>query len=262
MVRRGIVSSRTTAQQLVAGGTVLVAGAVAERTSRLVAPGEAIVISGPPPPFVSRGGEKLVAALEAFALDVSGLRALDAGASTGGFTDCLLKRGALQVVAVDVGRGQLHERLRSDRRVVVMERTNVRDLRPEGVPGAPFPLVTADLSFISLVTVGPALLGLAAPGADMVLLIKPQFEAGRKAVSKGKGVVRDPEVRAAALHRVISALEEQGAAMMGVMVSPLRGADGNIEFLARFKAHRPAPAEPVTARLERLRPQPGDPAGW
>src|SRR4051812_18567969 len=157
----------------------------------MVDPGEAVEVLGPSPRFVSRGGEKLDAALERFAIDVTGLRALDAGASTGGFTDCLLQRGAAHVVAVDVGYGQLHERLRADPRVTVAERTNIRafELDP------PADVVVADLSFISLGAVAPALVGAnARVGADVVVLVKPQFEAGRAEVSKGHGVVREPDV--------------------------------------------------------------------
>ena len=156
-----------------------------------MAAGDAIVLQGPPPRFVSRGGEKLVAALEHFTIDVAGRRALDAGASTGGFTDCLLQRGAASVVAVDVGRGQLHQRLLADDRVCSFERTNIRSLALDAVGGVRFDVVVADLSFISLRTVAePLLERLAAPGADVVLLIKPQFEAGR---SSGLGRPRgDP----------------------------------------------------------------------
>ena len=219
---------------VVSEGNVLVGGAPAEKPSRLVAPNEPVVVLGPPPRFVSRGGEKLAAALDHFAIDVTGRRALDAGASTGGFTDCLLQRGATHVFAVDVGHGQLHERLRADSRVTVLERTDIRrlslDLAAE--------VVVADLSFISLSSVAEALLGAnAAPHADVVVLVKPQFEAGRVEASKKKGVIRDPAVWHRALQGVRSALEAHGAAMMGAMVSPLTGAAGNVEFLAHLEAH-------------------------
>jgi len=199
-----------------------------------------VLVAGDPPRFVSRGGEKLDAALDRFAVDPAGVRALDAGASTGGFTDCLLQRGAARVVAVDVGHGQLHERLRADPRVEVHERRNVRDLAP-GDLGAPFPLVVADLSFISLRAVLPHLLGQAAPGADLVLLVKPQFEAGRDEASRGRGVIRDPEVWRRVLEEVVVALRGYGAAIMGAMPSPITGADGNVEFLLHARA---APADP------------------
>jgi 23S rRNA (cytidine1920-2'-O)/16S rRNA (cytidine1409-2'-O)-methyltransferase len=207
----------------------------------MVAPHEPVLLTGDGPRFVGRGGEKLDGALDRFAVPVEGRRALDAGASTGGFTDCLLQRGAAEVVAVDVGYGQLHERLREDQRVVVRERTNVRDLAP-GDLGAPFPLVVADLSFISLRAVAPALVGLAAPGADLVWLVKPQFEAGREEAARGRGVVRDPQVWRRVLGEVGAALGGLGAAIMGVMASPLRGADGNVEFLLHARtAASPGP---------------------
>ena len=234
-MRRGLAPSRTHAQADIAAGRVTVGGAPADKAARLVAPGEPIELLGPGPRFVGRGGEKLDAALTRFAVAVDGRRALDLGASTGGFTDCLLQRGASEVVAVDVGYGQLHERLRADDRVVVRERTNVRDLEPGDV-GAPVPLVVADLSFISLRTVLPALLGLAAPGADLVLLVKPQFEAGREEAAKGRGVIRDPEVHRRVVDEVASAAVSQGAAMMGVMPSPITGAEGNQEFLLHCRA--------------------------
>ncbi len=219
---------------------MLVAGAPARKPARLVAAAEPIELLGPPPRFVSRGGEKLDAALETFGVDVAGRRALDAGASTGGFSDCLLQRGAASVTAVDVGYGQIHERLRADPRVRVLERTNVRHF----VADVAFDLVVADLSFISLVTVAPALLGEnAAPGADVVVLVKPQFEAGRAEVSRGRGVVRDPAVWRRVLARVRVALEGREAAMMGAMVSPLTGADGNVEFLVHLRAHCTGPLE-------------------
>ena len=175
---------------------------------------------------MSRGGLKLEPALEAFELSVVGLRALDVGASTGGFTDCLLQRGAAHVVALDVGHGQLHERLRADGRVTVRERCNVRRMTPADL-GERFPLVVADLSFISLTTVAPSLTDLAAPGADVVALIKPQFEAGRVEASRGRGVIRDPAVWRTAVRRVRDAFEAGGAAMIGLMASPVTGADGS-----------------------------------
>ena len=243
------MATREQAQDAIAAGSVLVGGAPATRSARLVAPGEPLQVLGPPPRFVGRGGLKLDAALDRFGVNVSGRCALDAGASTGGFTDCLLQRGAATVVAVDVGHGQLHERLRADPRVQVLERTNVRHLTLDAVGGVPFPVITADLSFISLATVAPVLVdALAAEGADVVVLVKPQFEAGRIEASKGGGVIRDPAVWLDVLQRTRSALEQEGAAMMGVMVSPLLGADGNVEFLAHVRAHaRPgaAPASPV-----------------
>jgi 23S rRNA (cytidine1920-2'-O)/16S rRNA (cytidine1409-2'-O)-methyltransferase len=223
----------------VADGRVLVAGAPADKPARMVGAGQPIVVTGPGPRYVSRGGEKLEAALDHFGVEVAGRRALDVGASTGGFTDCLLQRGATAVVAVDVGRAQLHERLVNDARVDHRERTDIRRLTLDAVGGCPFELVVADLSFISLRTVAPVILGrLAAAGADVVVLIKPQFEAGRHQVSAGRGVVRDPLVWSEVLETVCTALIGHGAAMMGVMVSPLTGGDGNVEFLAHVVAHQ------------------------
>lgn len=184
----------------------------------------------PAPRFVSRGGVKLDAALGRFGIDVDGASALDAGASTGGFTDCLLQRGADEVVAVDVGYGQLHERLTTDRRVRNVERTNIRDLVPAAV-GAPFDIVVADLSFISLASVIDGLLGLCRPQGVVVMLVKPQFEAHRAEAAKGQGVVTDPAVWRRVLHDVITAVHARGAVIMGVMVSPITGAEGNVEFL-------------------------------
>jgi 23S rRNA (cytidine1920-2'-O)/16S rRNA (cytidine1409-2'-O)-methyltransferase len=219
-------------------------GAPATKPARLVAPGEALVVHGPPPRFVGRGGEKLEAALARFGVDVAGRRAVDLGASTGGFTDCLLQRGAASVVAVDVGYGQLHERLRADPRVDVRERTNARDLGPDDLDG-PADVLVGDLSFISLRTVAPAAVGLVRPNADLVLLVKPQFEAGRQEAAKGRGVISDPDVWRRVLEEVSGALEAAGAAIMGAMASPLTGADGNVEFLlhARTAATPMAPEQ-------------------
>jgi 23S rRNA (cytidine1920-2'-O)/16S rRNA (cytidine1409-2'-O)-methyltransferase len=230
LVRRGLAPSREQAQTLIAADRVIVGGSPARKASRQVAPDEPVVVLGPPPRFVGRGGEKLAAALAEFGVPVAGRRALDAGASTGGFTDCLLQAGAASVVAVDVGRGQLHARLRADPRVEVRERTDIRRLDPAEA-GAPFGIVVADLSFISLRAVLDALVGLGAEGTDWVLLVKPQFEAGRVEVSRGRGVIRDPSVRERALGEVSAAIRARGLGIMGVMTSPITGADGNVEYL-------------------------------
>lgn len=229
-MRRGLVTSRDRAQEAIDAGRVVVGGAPAEKASRLVDAGEPIRLIGPGPRFVSRGGDKLDAALDAFQVDVTGKRVLDAGASTGGFTDCVLQRGAAHVEAVDVGRGQLHERLRADGRVSVHERTNLRTVDPDLIGGL-VDLVVGDLSFISLRTVADNLLAACRPGGDLVLLVKPQFEAGREEASRGRGVITDPTVWHRTLFEVGTALEQRRAAIMGVMVSPLRGAEGNVEFL-------------------------------
>ena len=251
------MESRVQARAAIDAGLVVVGGSPADKPTRMVAPDEAVVVLGPPARFVSRGGEKLDAALDRFEIDVTGRRALDAGASTGGFTDCLLQRGARTVYAVDVGHGQLDPRLRRDPRVHVLERVNVRTLTVEQLDvGAepafePCTIVTADLSFISLVTVTPVLCGpLAAPDADLVLLVKPQFEAGRAEASRGKGVIRDPLVWHAVLERVTSALTGAGTGIMGAMVSPLTGPAGNVEFL--LHARRGVVARGQNARADRL----------
>lgn len=219
---------------------------VATKAARLVAPAEPVVLAGPPPRFVSRGGEKLAAALDQFAIAVTGRTVLDAGSSTGGFTDCLLQAGATRVIAVDVGRNQLHERLRGDPRVHSLERTDIRRLEPAAI-GGPHPLVVADLSFISLRSVLDALVAHAAPGADLVLLVKPQFEVGRVEASRGRGVVTDPALWAETLCAVRSALAVRRAAIMGAMASPLRGTEGNVEFLVHVAAPGGAvPAHTVT----------------
>ena len=243
LVRRRLAVSREHARSLVEDGAVLVSGATADKPSRLVDSAEPVVVSGPGRRFVSRGGEKLEAALSAFGVDPAGHRALDAGASTGGFTDCLLQRGAICVVAVDVGYGQLDPRLRADPRVTAVERTNIRHLDLAAV-GGPFDLVVGDLSFISLSSVAPVLAReLAAPGADLVLLVKPQFEAGREEVRRGSGVVRDPAVRRQAIGRAASALVGAGATIMGAMASPLVGPAGNAEFFLHARAHEAAQAD-------------------
>ncbi len=230
LVRRGLVTSRERAREVIGSGTVTVNGAPAAKASRLVAPDEAISVGSPPPRFVGRGGEKLAGAIDRFAVDLNGCRVLDAGASTGGFTDCALQLGASSVVAVDVGRGQLHQRLRTDPRVEVHERTNIRHSQPGDFGPRP-DVVVADLSFISLRTVAPALLNLAAPGAELIWLVKPQFEAGRSEAARGSGVIGDPEVWRRVLEEVGAAIQSLGATIMEFMPSPIRGADGNVEFL-------------------------------
>jgi 23S rRNA (cytidine1920-2'-O)/16S rRNA (cytidine1409-2'-O)-methyltransferase len=230
LVRRGLAPSRAQAQALLAAAAVTVSGAPTTKADRLVDPGEPIEVAGPPPRFVSRGGEKLDAALDAFAIDPAGRRCLDVGASTGGFSDCLLQRGAAHVWAVDVGRNQLHERLRADARVTARDGWHARDLTPARTGGR-FDLVVADLSFISLRPLAATLVAMAAPGADLVVLVKPQFEAGRAEAAKGKGVIRDPAVRARVVDDVTEAFAAGGAITGGTITSPITGGDGNVEFL-------------------------------
>ena len=234
LVRRGLAGSRAEAQEAVQAGHVTVRGAPATKSTTLVGTDEALVVGGPARPFVSRGGEKLAVALDAFAIDPTGRDCLDAGASTGGFTDCLLQRGARHVVALDVGYGQLAWKIRTDPRVTVMEKTNVRDLRPDLLPYRPS-LLTADLSFISLGLVMKALLEVTEPAADLVLLIKPQFEAEREQVERG-GVIRDPNVWRRVIEEVAVKAREAGAGTAGLIVSPLTGPAGNVEFLLHAKA--------------------------
>lgn len=237
-MRRGLAPSRQRARALVDAHRVRVNGTYADKVARLVDRGDAIEIEGEGPPFVSRGGEKLAGALDAFAVDPTGLRCLDAGASTGGFTDCLLQRGAAEVVAVDVGYGQLHESLVGDHRVRNMERTNIRHTSVDDIGGA-VDLVVGDLSFISLRLVLGPLVALARPGASLVLLVKPQFEAGRQEVSRGSGVIRDPAVWRRVLEEVADAGDVAGAGVVDATVSPIRGGNGNVEFLYRFVVGAP-----------------------
>lgn len=224
------MTSRTEAAGAIDARRVLVNGAMAEKASRLVDPGDAVVVTGPPPRFVSRGGDKLDAALDAFAIDVAGLEALDAGASTGGFTDCLLQRGAAHVVALDVGHGQLHPRIRDDGRVRVVERFNVRSLVPADL-AVPPAVIVGDLSFISLTKVIPVLTAVVAPRGHLVLLVKPQFEAGRHEVSKGHGIITDPAIHERVRAEVAACLTAHGCTVVDWCDSPITGSDGNREFL-------------------------------
>jgi len=234
LVRRGLSPSREAAVEAVHGGLVLVSGSLATKPSRLVAPAEPIELKLPARRWASRGGDKLAPALERLGVPVAGRRCLDAGASTGGFTHVLLERGAAEVVAVDVGRGQLDARLRQDPRVRVHDGVNVRALTPE-LTGGTVDLTVADLSFISLRLALPALLAATARDGDLVLLVKPQFEAGREAVRRG-GVVRDPAAWAGAVRAVADAATGQGLGVAGVCPSPLPGPAGNVEFFLHLRA--------------------------
>jgi 23S rRNA (cytidine1920-2'-O)/16S rRNA (cytidine1409-2'-O)-methyltransferase len=254
LVRRGLAASRTEAAEAIRRGSVTVAGRPAFKASALVAPAQPIEVDGSARPFVSRGGEKLAGALDRLGVVPSGRDCLDAGASTGGFTDVLLKRGASRVIAVDVGYGQLAWDLRTDPRVVVLERTNVRSLRPEELPFRP-DLVVADLSFISLRAALPALAAVATADAEFVVLVKPQFEAGHEDVGKG-GVVRDPAVWRRVLEAVAERCDELGLGPAGAGVSPLLGPAGNVEFFLLARAGRqggPLDLETLTREAEALR---------
>jgi 23S rRNA (cytidine1920-2'-O)/16S rRNA (cytidine1409-2'-O)-methyltransferase len=234
LVDRGLAPSRERAQRLILAGEVLVGDRPAGKPGSLVPPDASIRMRAPASDFVSRGGEKLAGALNAFAIDVGGLVALDVGASTGGFTDCLLRRGARRVIALDVGYGQLAWSLRQDPRVVVLERTNARHLTPAVLPEPP-DLATIDVSFISLTLVLGAVSQVLRPHASLLAMVKPQFEAGRGQVGKG-GVVRDPAVRAAAVARVRDAAAALGLHVRGEADAVLPGPKGNREvflWLAR-----------------------------
>ena len=234
LVERGLVASRERARRLVRTGDVLVGERPVTKPGAEVAADAEVRLRGGDSPYVSRGGEKLAGALDAFGLAVRDLVALDVGASTGGFTDCLLERGARRVIALDVGYGQLAWKLRQDSRVVVIERTNARRLTPAMLPEAP-ELAVVDVSFISLATVLPAIAGVLTPGGTIVALVKPQFEVGRGRVGKG-GVVRDPALRAEAVASVRAAAARLGLAVKGEAESILPGPKGNREvfvWLAR-----------------------------
>jgi 23S rRNA (cytidine1920-2'-O)/16S rRNA (cytidine1409-2'-O)-methyltransferase len=245
LVRRGLARSREQAGELVAAGRVSVSGRPAAKAATQVDPADPILVEqdDDDPGYASRGGHKLAGALEAFAaadepLSVQGRDCLDAGASTGGFTDVLLRRGAARVIAVDVGYGQLVWKLQQDERVTVLDRTNVRELTPEQLPYRPG-LVVGDLSFISLRLVLPALVACAETGADLVLMVKPQFEVGRDRLGSG-GVVRDPALRAQAVRDVAEAAARLGHGVLGVVASPLPGPSGNVEYFLWLRYGAPA----------------------
>jgi 23S rRNA (cytidine1920-2'-O)/16S rRNA (cytidine1409-2'-O)-methyltransferase len=233
LTERGLAPSRARAQALILAGKVRLRGEVESKAGTQVEPDAPIEISEPDHPWVSRGALKLVAALDEFEISPDGLDCLDIGASTGGFTDVLLERGARQVVAVDVGRGQLDWRLRNDPRVVVMEGVNARHLDTVDLPYSAA-LATIDVSFISLRLVVPALLPHLIAGAWLVCLVKPQFEAGRDQVGKG-GIVRDEAIRRQAIDNTVAALVDLGLESVGVIPSPIRGQKGNLEELAVFR---------------------------
>ncbi len=229
LVDLGLVETRSRAQALIMAGDVIVDDHAIKKAGDLVSPDATIRLRGEALPFVSRGGLKLQHALDHFAIEVRDRLALDVGASTGGFTDCLLQRGAAKVCAVDVGHNQLAWKLRNDARVVVIEGYNARNLRAEDLPFAPA-IVTCDVSFISQTLILPRIKAVAAPGAIVVTLVKPQFEVGKDDVGKG-GVVRDPAKRQGAIDRCVAVAVELGAVVRGVIPSPILGPAGNVEFL-------------------------------
>ena len=255
LVRRGLARSREHAVSLIAEGRVAVSGRAATKPATGVEPGTPVVVRTDPdePSWVSRGAHKLLGALDALPVAVKGRRALDAGASTGGFTEVLLSRGVAEVVAVDVGYGELAWSLRTDDRVRVVERTNVRTLTPEAI-GGPVDLVVADLSFISLRLVLPALIGCTNDDADQLLMVKPQFEVGRERLGAG-GVVRDPEHRVQAVLDVARAAADLGWGTAGIVASPLPGPAGNVEFFVWLRHDAGPPQEDDVRRAAQEGPR-------
>lgn len=240
LVKRELVSSRDAAEALIVAGRVLVNGATAMSGSHQVAPNDSIRITEPDR-FVSRGGEKLQGAIDKFGIDFDGKSVLDAGASTGGFTDCALQAGAAHVTALDVGKSLLHERIASDPRVFVVDECNVRKLSEPRVDRQirdKYDVVVADLSFISLTVVAEALCSRVSAGGELVLLIKPQFEATKLEVDKGAGVITDPAIHERVCESVTAAYQLRGCVVCGIMPSPIRGANGNREFLLYLRMPR------------------------
>jgi 23S rRNA (cytidine1920-2'-O)/16S rRNA (cytidine1409-2'-O)-methyltransferase len=237
LVHKGLVESREKARALILAGQIDVGGHGAQKAGTMVNVDTELRVIGPDHPWVSRGGLKLVQALDAFGIDVTGALALDIGASTGGFTDVLLQRGARHVIALDVGHSQLHWKIRRDPRVTVIEGANARHLIRADLPGLGegANIVTIDVSFISLGLIFPVLPPLLAPGAAIIALVKPQFEAGRRDVGK-RGVVSDPEVHARVVASVTALASDSGLERRGLVDSPITGAQGNKEFLMLLEA--------------------------
>jgi 23S rRNA (cytidine1920-2'-O)/16S rRNA (cytidine1409-2'-O)-methyltransferase len=238
MVRRSLAESRNQAAALIERGVVLVNGSQARKPAHQIERGDAVTVSEPQR-YVGRGGHKLEAALEQFGIDVGGRHAIDVGSSTGGFTDCLLQSGARSVCAVDVGRAQLHDRLVRDEKVWVHEQTDIRSMDGE-LAGAPVSLIVMDVSFISVCSVIDVVVALLAPDGDVIVLVKPQFEVGREAISKTRGVVRDSALWHEAVNRVRICCNEAGLEIVAFMASPVRGAAGNVEFLAHLRPSKAA----------------------
>lgn len=243
LVARGLATSRQHAQDLVASRRVTVGGAIAEKPTRQVSKSEPVLVSGPPPRFVGRGALKLDGALSVFDIDPTGRHCLDAGSSTGGFTDCLLQSGATSVVAVDVGTNQLHEKLRASEAVIAMENVDIRSVTRDTfandpVRAAGFSLIVADLSFISTTSLLSTFARLLADGGDIVVLVKPQFEAGRQEVSRGRGVIKDPNIWVRILHEFIDGAVDAELIVSNLAISPITGGrskhGGNVEFLAHL----------------------------
>ncbi|MCS5674296.1 MAG: TlyA family RNA methyltransferase [Acidimicrobiales bacterium] len=235
LMRRDLASTPRRARELIQAGQVLVGGAVASKPARMVAPSDPVVVTGSRRKFVSRGGDKLDAALTNFLVDPRGKRVVDVGASTGGFSDCVMQRGAREVAAIDVGYGQLDQQIRNDPRMNVFERTNVRYLKLSEI-GGPGDLVVADLSFISLRTVLPRLAALCGDKGDLLMLVKPQFEAGRVEAARVQGIIRNPDVWRRVLEEISECVSETCLGVAGLMISPLRGVGGNTEFFMHSQA--------------------------
>jgi len=250
LVARGLAQSRERAQALVLAGQVEVEGRRATKAGERVHPGARVVVLGPDHPYAGRGGVKLAGALTRFGIDPTARVALDVGASIGGFTDCLLQRGAKRVYALDVGSGQLHDRLRRDPRVVVVDHLNARNLRPDALPER-VSLVTVDVAFISLRLVLPPLPGVLAEESDLVPLVKPQFEVGRREVGPG-GIVRDRDLHRRVVGEIVTVGRGLGLGIRDLCVSPLPGAEGNIEYFLHFRTKGASldPAE-IAARIEK-----------
>lgn len=232
LVKQGIATDAGHAKVLIDQGVILVNGSIALTDNRMIANSDSVLLSTPAR-FVSRGGEKLEAALQSFGVELVNKRVLDVGASTGGFTDCVLQHGATEVTALDVGKSQLHDRLVRDPRVTVRDSTNARSMTIAIV--GDFDVIVADLSFISLRQVATALCEVLRPHGDMILLVKPQFEAEKSEVDKGAGVIRDSEIHQRTIAQVVRAFNAQGMNQSGLIESPLRGADGNTEFLLHLR---------------------------
>ncbi len=233
LVSRGLVASREDAARLILAGLVRVDGTVVDKAAKPTLPDAVVEVTGPGSPYVGRGGEKLAGALDQFQVDPKGMICFDVGCSTGGFTDCLLQRGATRVYAVDVGYGQFEWRLRQDPRVVLMERTNIRYLEP-GAIADPIDLIVIDVSFISLTLVLPCVVSYLSGSGSIITLIKPQFEVGKGLVGRG-GIVRDDGLREATVEKVVACAVQLGLELAGRMESPIEGRKGNREFLAWFR---------------------------
>lgn len=232
LVEQGLADSRSQAKALVLAGKVRLGTERLDKPGRTLADDAQLTVEQPPR-FVSRGGDKVEGFLKQFDIDVTGLHMLDVGASTGGFTDCCLQRGAISSTCVDVGRAQLHNKLRQDERVTNMEKTNARHLKPGDLPHDDYPLIVMDLSFISLTKVLPAVWQFMAPNGRLIALVKPQFEAEKHEVDAGKGIIRDDAIHQRVLNsiREFTLKELPGAELIGTMDSPIKGTDGNKEFL-------------------------------